>query len=59
MSIRVLLQTLKKNYRKWGIKGETKGFYKYVDDIKTFPLNQKFIRDFIKPIYDRNNIKKN
>ena len=58
-SIRVLLANSQRKYKKWGTKGETKGFYKYVDDIKTFPMNQKFIKDLIKPIYDRSNIKKN
>lgn len=58
-SIRVLLANSQRKYKKWGTKGEIKGFYKFVDDIKTFPVNQKFIKDLIKPIYDRSNIKKN
>ena len=54
LSTRVLLANTKPKYYKWGTKGEHEGHIKYMQDIKKFEVNNKFISDIIKPIFQKN-----
>ena len=53
-SVRVILAKSKLKYSKWGIKGEHSGHFRYMNDIKNFQMNKKFLKDIINPIYKKN-----
>ena len=57
LSVRVLLANSKSKYFKWGKKGEHSGHLRYMNDIKNFQIDQKFLNDIIKPIYQINKYK--
>jgi len=57
LSTRVLLAKSKKKYNKWGVRGEHSGHIRYMNDIKQFEVNNKFVDEIVKPIYKKNLIK--